>query len=146
MYKPFSVQNGKERGYLSFTKNEIFKIFHSLLRRIDEILSKSGVSWVKNVKVSLLANGVSVYASYKNFVEKLWVSLIIKTINFFMWFFRVFSPVSITKYFIKDLSNQNLSFLVYDTIVELAGKELAVIYKVERSTDLTYDKNYKDVV
>ena len=132
VYKPFSIVNGKERGYLSFTKNEIFDVSYTALKRLDELLSKSGISFIKNVKISHLASGVSLYVGYKNFIEKIWVVFIFKTINFFVWFLRIFSPVSISKYLIKNFANQNLSVLLYDTIVEVVGKELAVVYKKER--------------
>lgn len=146
VYKPFSISNGKERGYLSFTKNEIFSVLRTLLKRLDEILSKSGVSWLKNVKISILASGISVYVSYKNFAEKIWVAFIFKAVNFFMWFLRIFSPVSLTKYLVKNFTSQNLSLLIYDTIVEVVGKELAVVYKNERKQETKENIVVKRVV
>ena len=132
VYKPFSVVNGKERGYLSFTKNEVFEVSRIVIGRLDELLSNSGVGFIKNIKISYLASGISLYVGYKNFLEKLWVTIIFKTINFFMWFFKVLSPVSISKYLIKNFTSQNVSLLISDTIVEVTAKELAVIYKKER--------------
>lgn len=133
VYKPFSIVNGNERGYLSFTKNEIFKVLKTVLHRLDEILSNSGINWVKNIKLTYLATGINLYVDYKNFAEKIWVKFIFKAIKFSNWFLRVVSPVSIGKYFIKNLLVQNLSLLICETIVEAVAKELAVIYKTERA-------------
>ena len=132
VYEPFGTLNGEKRGYLSFSKNEIFSILNSVSFRVDEILSKSGASWLKNVKVTVLVKGLDIYSNYKNFLSKLWVMIAFNFINFFMWFLRIFSPVSVSKYFIKNLSSQNLSNLISDTIIEVIGKELAVIYKDNR--------------
>ncbi len=133
VYEPFESLNGRERGYLSFSKNEIFSILNSVTLRVDEILSKSGAKWLKNVKIAVIVKGFNVYSNYKNFFSKLWVMIVYNFINFFAWFFRVFSPVSISKYFIKNLSSQNLSTLISDTLIEVIAKELAVIYKNNRA-------------
>ena len=132
VYSPFSYKNGEERGYLSFSKNEIFSILNLLTLRVDKILSKSGASWIKNVKVSFIVSGIEAYSQYKSFFDKLWVLFAYNFIKFFMWFFRIISPVAISKYFIKNLSSNNLSTIISDTLVEVVGKELAVIYKNNR--------------
>ena len=80
------------------------------------------------------------------FFEKLWVVAILKVINFFMWFGRVFSPVALGKYYVKNLSSQGLNMLIYGTIVEIVGKELAVIYKKQKIVEKSNNKNIKTAV
>ena len=129
VYRPFKDCNATENGYLSFSKNQIFSILNKLTLRVDEILTKSGASWLKNVKIALIVSGIEIYSNYKSFLGKIWVVVVFKFIDFFMWFLKIFSPVSVSKYFIKNLTNQNLSLLISDTLVEIIAKELAVMYK-----------------
>ncbi len=144
--KPFSNYGGEDRTYLSFSKNEAFSILKTLSDRLDIIFSKSGVKWLKNVRISYVATGVELYVNYKNFIEKTWALIIFNLINFFMWFFRVFSPVSIGKYFIKNYYSDSLSVLICDTVIELVGKELAVIYKTSRTGNEKHQILSKDAV
>ena len=134
LYIPFSVVNGVERGYLNFTKNEIFSILRTLTFRVNEIFSKSGVSWIKYVKVSFIVGCIHIYKIADNFFEKLWVLIIFKMLNFFIWFGRLFNVASISKFYIKSLSNQSLEYVIYNLVIEIIGKELAVIYKNERNS------------
>ncbi len=144
--KPFSNYGGEDRSYLSFTKNEAFSILKALSSRLDAILSKSGVKWLKNVRISYVATGVELYVNYKNFFEKTFTIIIFNLINFFIWFFRVFSPVSIGKYFIKNYYSDSLNVLICDTVIELIGKELAVIYKTTRKGNKNTQIMSKDAV
>ncbi len=130
--KPFSDVGGEGRGYLSFTKNEIFSLLKTVAFRLDEILSNSNVSFIKNVKISFIASGLDLYFNYKNLLEKTFAVICFKLIDFFVWFFRVFSPVSMGKYFIKNFTADSLSVLICETVIELIGEELAVVYKTSR--------------
>lgn len=143
VYKPFSSENGADKGIFSFSKNQIFSILNNITLRVDEILTKSGVSFLKNVKLAVIVNGIEIYSNYKNFLSKIWVVVVFNLINFFMWFLRIFSPVSVSKYFIKNLSTQNLSELITDTLVEIVGKELAVVYKNNQKQDKNTVKSVK---
>lgn len=129
VYEALQLDSTLNNGYLSFSKNQIFSTLNSVTSRIDEILSNSGVKWLKNIKIAIIVSGVEFYSNYKSFLGKFWVILVYNFINFFTWFLRIFSPVSISKYFIKNLASQNLSEIISDTLVEIVGKEVAVIYK-----------------
>lgn len=132
VYEPFSVSGDTYRSYLSFTKNEIFSIAKSLLSRVDKILSNSDVKFVKKIKISYILMGKDVYDGYTNLLEKFWVNLFKTIIDFFLWVFRIVSPASLTKYIVKELTNQGIVLQFWSAIVEITGMELAVIYKEER--------------
>ena len=133
VYEPFSVVNGKKRSYLSFSKNEIFTILNTLIKRIDCIASTPEISFIKNIKLSFISECFYFYGVADKFFNKIWVIITFRLINFFMWFGRVFSPVSLSKYFVKHLSSEGLSYLIYDTMISVVGKELAIIYKNGRT-------------
>ena len=124
VYEPFSVSGDTYRSYLSFTKNEIFSIAKSLLSRVDKILSNSDVKFVKKIKISYILMGKDVYDGYTNLLKTI--------IDFFLWVFRIVSPASLTKYIVKELTNQGIVLQFWSAIVEITGMELAVIYKEER--------------
>lgn len=124
----FSNYGGKERGYLSFTEREIFSVIQLLCKRVEDVVDSSGVFLFKCVNVSTFIIALNFYKSFENFKNKFWVSVIIAFIDFFLWFGRVFSPHSITKYVLKEFATDNLSILVTKAVVEIFGKELAYIY------------------
>ncbi|MBR2377173.1 MAG: hypothetical protein IKA85_05275 [Clostridia bacterium] len=145
VYEPFSVINENYRGYLSLTKNEIFGFLKTLLDRIDVILSSSDVKFVKKIKISHLLVGKDFYDGYKKSRENFLVKFICSVIDFFIWFFRITSPASLTKYVVKKFSNQGVVLQFWSAIVEIAGKELAVIYKEERFKTAKNLQNNKKV-
>ena len=126
---------GDERGYLSFSEREMFNLLKTLRFRLENILSSTKVFWLKTVKISFLIKLLTVYNTTVKFTQKLWFVVITSIINFFMWFARVFSPVGSVKYLVKNISGSGVSSLVFETLIELIGKELAVIY-YERANDV----------
>ena len=140
VYEPFSNVNGVNRGYLSFTEEEIFTTLKLLIERVEKIFNSSNVIWLKTLKVSTLLQIYNVRGAIKN---NLFITVSLSLINFFMWFGRVFSPVSISKYFLKTINSQNLSGLISYSVVNILGKELAVLYKENRLKSESLTKENK---
>ena len=124
----FSYYGGRERGYLSFTEREIFSVVNLLRERLKEIVDSSGIFWLKSVNISTFIIALNLYKSFEKFKNKVSVIIIVWLLDFFLWFGRVFSPHSITKYFLKEFAFDNLSVLIVKALVEICGKELAFIY------------------
>lgn len=137
----FSNYGGRERGYLSFTEREIFSVIDLLRIRIENIIDSSNVIWLKTINISTFIVALNFYKSLERFKNKVWVILIVSIIDFFLWFGRVFSPHSLTRYVLKEFASDNLSVLISKAMVEVCGKELAYIY-YEKS--LLKDKLSKD--
>ncbi len=125
---PFSFYNDKERGYLSFTEREIFLIAQQLRVRIEEIINSSNVIWLKSLKISFFIECWNLYDGAIKIKNKPFVLLFINVLNFFLWFTKFLSPVGVSKYIVSDAFSGGLSSLMSSALIEIAGKELAVIY------------------
>lgn len=132
IYFPFDNGDKNFRGYLSFTEREIFNILKALNKRLEEIFSSSKIIWLSSIKISFIAECIFYYKKFENIKNKVWVVILLNVINFFMWFGKLLSPTALSKYYIKSISGDSLSSLLYTTAVEIVGKELAVIYKEQR--------------
>lgn len=125
---PFLDYDKKERGYLSLTEREIFAILEELKTRLKDILDSSGVPWLKTVKISFLAQCLSVYGAFEKVKGKPLITLAFALTDFFLWFSRLFSPAGVGKYIVKNAFGGSLSSLVVCALSEIAGKEVAAIY------------------
>ena len=134
VYYPFEEDGDEYRGYLSFTEKEIFNVLKSLNKRLGEIFLSSKIVWLSSIKISFIVECVMLSKQIMNFKNKIWVSIILTLLNFFMWFGKLLSPTAISKYYVKSISGDSLNSLLYSTAVEVIGKELAVIYKEQRFT------------
>ncbi len=137
----FSFYDGKERGYLSFTEREIFSIINLLRERLEKIVDSSGIFWLKSVNISAFIVALNLYKSFEKFKNKVGVIVIVKLLDFFLWFGRVFSPHAITKYFLKEFAFDNLSLLISKALVEVCGKELAYVYYQKSTLKNNADTN-----
>ncbi len=132
VYYPFENKSEDFRGYLSFSEREVFNILKALNKRLEEIFSSSKIIWLNSIKISFILECVLFSQEITNFKNKVGVAIILSLINFFMWFGKVISPTALSKYYIKSISGDSLNSLIYSTVVEVVGKELAVIYKEQR--------------
>ncbi len=125
---PFSFYNNRERGYLSFTEREIFLIAQQLRARLEEIINSSGIIWLKSLKISFFIECWNLYDSAIKIKNKPLTLLLINILNFFLWFSKFLSPIGISKYIVSDAFSGGLSSLMSSALIEIAGKELAIIY------------------
>lgn len=124
---PFTDETAKNEGYLSFTADEIFHISRTLTKRLEEILDASKIIWLKTLKLSYIVEATNVINALNDVLNKPGVVVLVSIINFFMWIAKLFNPVSASKYLINNASD-DLGTVIYLTLIEIAGKEIAKIY------------------
>lgn len=128
MASPFSFYENKERGYLSFTEREIFAVLEEFRLRLLDIINSSNVIWLKGVKISFLLECWNLYDGAIQIKNKPLMLLVISIIDFFLWFSKVLSPAGMSKFIISRAMGSSLSSLLSLSIIDVVGKELAVIY------------------
>ena len=128
MADPFSNYENKERGYLSFSEREIFAVLEEFRLRLVSIINSSNVIWLKSLKISFLLECYNVYDGAIKIKNRPFLLLVTTLLDFFLWFGKVISPVGMSKYIVSSALGSSLSSLLSSSIIDIAGKELAVIY------------------
>ena len=116
------------KPHLQFSEREIFKILITLKNRAKDILSSTGIIWLKELPISFFVTCYNLYGAVDKIKNKPFVLLIIKIIDFCLWFTRIISPVSIGKYLVNDVSKNGLNDVINSTLASVIVKELSVIY------------------
>ena len=120
--------NSNLKPHLQFSEREIFKILSTLKTRIKDILTSTDIIWLKELPISFFITCYNVYGMVDKIKNKPLVLLSIKLINFCLWFAKILSPVSISKYLVGDVSKSGLNDVINSTLSSVIVKELAVIY------------------
>lgn len=136
----FSEKKGKN-GYLRFSETQIFDIAETLLSRVENILNSTGIIWLKYLKISFFMECFSIYGTAVKFKDKILVTVFLSTINFFLKFNRLISPVAVSKYALKSIGSESVSTLISNTVISVIGKELAVIYNAKTKNNIEFLEN-----
>lgn len=123
--KPFL---NEDEGYLSFSERQIFSILKTLRERIEKILTSTKIVWLRSVKISFIAYCFYVYGVIEDFNKRPFMALSYTILDFLFKFGRMFSFSNLSKRYLMDATSNSLSSLMVKTILEILGKELAVIY------------------
>ncbi|MBO5713256.1 MAG: hypothetical protein J6R88_03560 [Clostridia bacterium] len=118
----------ENKPHLNFSEREIFKILTTLKNRVKDVLTATNVIWLKELPISFFVICYNVYGMVDKIKNKPLVLLLVKIIDFCLWFSRILSPVGIGKYLVNDLSKDGLNGVINSTISSVIVKELAVIY------------------
>ncbi len=118
---------GNEKAILKFSELEIYNMLTTVKNRVKDILTASGVIWLNELPISFFLNLFDAYGKIDKFKNKFSVTIILFIIDICLKFFRLISPVSSSKYWLKDLSGKELSQVITDTLLTVICKEFAVI-------------------
>lgn len=121
-----------ERAFLKFSEREIYFVLDTLKIRLKEILSSTGVIWLKELPISFFLTCFNVYKSYDKIKNGIFFTVVVWLIDVCVWFVRFFSPVSAGKFLVKSASGSGLNSVITNTVVTVLAKELAVIYRNKR--------------
>lgn len=125
---PFSQYKNGERGYLSFSEREIFAVLEEFRLRLISIIDSSKIIWLKSLKISFLIECWIVYDGANKIKNRPFILLIASIIDFFLWFSKIINPAGMSKFIVSSALGSSLSALLSTSIIDVAGKELAVIY------------------
>ncbi len=118
-----------KKTYLSLSERDLFLIAITLKDRLNSLISSAKIIWLKRLPISVVLYCLSFYNKAIKVKNKFFVALTLKLIGFFSWFIKIFSPESIWKEIIKNLSGETLEEGIVNSLVEIMAKELCVIYK-----------------
>lgn len=118
-----------KRTYLSLSEQDIFFIALTLKERLNNLITSSNIIWLKKLPISVILYCLSYYNKAIKVKNKFFVALTLKLLGFFSWFIRIFSPESIWKEILKNLSGETLEESITNSFIEIVAKELCVIYK-----------------
>lgn len=125
---PFSHYKNGERGYLSFSEREIFAVLDEFRLRLISIIDSSKIIWLKSLKISFLLECWLVYDSAIKIKNRPLILLGASIIDFFLWFSKIINPAGMSKFIVSSALGSSLSALLSTSIIDVVGKELAVIY------------------
>ena len=128
MADPFSHYENKDRGYLSFTEREIFAVLDEFRLRLVDIIDSSKVIWLKGLKISFIIECWNIYDGAIKIKNRPFILLLASILDFFLWFSKFISPAGMSKYIVSSALGSSLSSLLSTSLIDIAGKELAVIY------------------
>ena len=128
MANPFSFYENKERGYLSFSEREIFAVLEEFKLRLIDIINSSNIIWLKGIKISFLLECWNLYDGAIQIKNRPFMLFAISIIDFFLWFNKLISPAGMSKFIVSSAMGSSLSSLISLSIIDVIGKELAVIY------------------
>ena len=134
MANPFSHYENEDRGYLSFTEREIFAVLQEFKVRLIDVIDSSKIIWLKSLKISFLIEIWTVYDGAIKIKNRPHVLLLTSIIDFFLWFSKAISPAGMSKYIVSSALGSSLSSLLSTSIIDVVGKELAVIYYEKSKT------------
>ena len=128
MADPFSHYENIDRGYLSFSEREIFAVLDEFRLRLIDIIDSSKVIWLKGLKISFIIECWNIYDGAIKIKNRPFLLLIASILDFFLWFSKFISPAGMSKYIVSSALGSSLSSLLSTSLIDIAGKELAVIY------------------
>ena len=130
IFNVFKDKNDKsKKTYLSLSERDLFLIAITLKDRLNSLISSAKIIWLKRLPISVILYCLSFYNKAIKVKNKFFVALTLKLIGFFSWFIKIFSPESIWKEIIKNLSGETLEEGIVNSLIEIMAKELCVIYK-----------------
>ena len=118
---------GNEKAILKLSEVEIYNMLTTVKNRVKDILTASGVIWLNELPISFFLNLFDAYGKIDKFKNKISVTIILFIVDLSLKFYRLISPVSASKYILKDLSGKELNQVITDTLLTIIGKEFAVI-------------------
>lgn len=114
--------------HLKFSEVEIYKIILTLKNRIKEILSSTGIIWLKQIPLSFVMICINLYGKIDAVKNKPFVLLIFKIVDFCLKFTKLISPMGVSKIAIKSINDDGLNSAITSMLSSLIVKELSVIY------------------
>lgn len=130
-------------GYLNYSKNELIVMLKKLCERLNVIFDKSGIIWLKTVKISTIVQVIAFTKNIEKFKGKTAVIIITSIIDFCFFVSRFFSPVGASKKLVNSVMDSSFSTLITTASFNVVGKEWAVLCAEKERSRLALNSDKK---